>query len=307
MNPKTDAACDGVMLIGFGAPSSMAEVRPFLDRVLEGRPVPRARYEEVVHHYETLGGRSPYNDLAMRQAEGLRAALAANGIGVPVRVGMRNTPPFFTQALRELSEHGARRVLGLVLSAYQCEASWERYLANVEAARASLGDAPAVVYPPPWHCHPLYLDAAGDRLRATLARLDSAERPRARLIFTAHSIPLAMARNAPYVSQLHESARLITRALGHNDYTLAFQSRSGNPQEPWLEPDVGEVLRKLNGGTAVVAPLGFLSDHVEVLYDLDIEAAQIARMAGVHWYRAATVDDHPQFIAMMAALVRAQL
>ncbi|MGH8011379.1 MAG: ferrochelatase [Candidatus Binataceae bacterium] len=304
---STGPACDGVMLIGFGGPSSIEEVRPFLDRVLEGRPVTRARYEEVVHHYEALGGHSPYNELTMRQADGLRAALAANGIHVPVAVGMRNTPPFFTQAVRELEEHGAQRVLGFVLSAYRCEASWERYQNNVEAARASVGEAPDVVYPPPWHCHPLYLEAAGDRIRAVMERFGSAERKHARLIFTAHSIPLAMARNAPYVRQLHESARLIARTLGFDDYTLAFQSRSGNPREPWLEPDVGEVLRGVSDGAVAVAPLGFLSDHVEVLYDLDIDAAQIARGAGVHFERAATVGAHPQFIAMMVALVRAHL
>jgi ferrochelatase len=154
-----------------------------------------------------------------------------------------------------------------------------------------------------WHAHPLFIEAAADRVADALARLEPAARERAQLIFTAHSIPAAMAAASPYVEQLHESARLITERLGWRQWTLAFQSRSGSPRDRWLEPDVCDVLRGLRGQAAVVAPIGFVCDHVEVLYDLDIAAAQVAREAEVTMVRAATVGEHPRFIEMIAALV----
>lgn len=303
-----DPRCDAIMLIGFGGPTSPEQVRPFLDRVLQGRAVPPDRYEEVVHHYESLGGRSPYNDLTMRQAAALRARLRNDRIDVPVVVAMRNTAPFIDDALLELSALHVRRAFGFILAAHRCESSWERYQRDVEAARERGGAAaPKIDYPAPWHNHPLFIAAAADRVFEAIAQLASADRERAKLIFTAHSIPLAMAARSPYVEQLKKSAALVAAAVGRSSWLLAYQSRSGNPREPWLEPDVNEVLRGLNGGAAVVIPIGFLCDHVEVLYDLDIEAAQVARAAGVAMVRAATVSDHPNFIEMMATLARAHL
>jgi ferrochelatase len=302
------ARCDAVMIVGFGGPTAPEEVRPFLNRVLKGRPVPRDRYEEVVHHYESRGGRSPYNELTMRQADGLRRELAALGFDAPVTIGLRNTPPFFHDALRELRERGARRVLGFVLSAFQCEASWERYIAELDEARDRVGSgAPIIEYPSPWHDHPLFIEAAADRVREAFAALDPANRANAELIFTAHSIPLPMAARSPYTAQFREAARLTAAALGGRSFTVAYQSRGGAPRDPWLEPDVSEILRGLGGGAAVVMPIGFLCDHVEVLYDLDVAAAQTARRAGIAMSRAATVGAHPRFIQMIARVARAYL
>jgi protoporphyrin/coproporphyrin ferrochelatase len=296
------------MLIGLGGPAAPGEVRPFLDRVLQGRPVPRERYEEVVHHYESLGGHSPYNDLTMRQAAALRERLRNDGIDVPVVVAMRNTAPFMDDALRELSAQHVRRAFGFVLAAHRCEASWERYQSDLNAARERVGAAaPAIDYAASWHNHPLFIAAAADRVRDAIARMAAPDRERAELIFTAHSIPLTMAARAPYVDQLQESAAMVAAAAGKSNWRIAYQSRSGSPREPWLEPGVNEVLRGLGGGAVVLVPIGFLCDHVEVLYDLDIEAAQIARTAGVAMVRAATVSDHPEFIEMMAAIARAYL
>jgi ferrochelatase len=303
-----DPRCDAVILIGFGGPIAPGEVRPFLDRVLQGRPVSRERYEEVVHHYESLGGRSPYNDLTRRQAAALRERLRADGIGVPVVIAMRNTAPFMDDALHELSERGISRAFGFLLAAHRCEASWERYQSDLDAARERVGAAaPEIDYPAPWHSHPLFVAAAADRVRDAIARLAAPDRERAELIFTAHSIPLAMAARALYVDQLKESAAMVSAAVGKSSWRIAYQSRSGNPREPWLEPDVNEVLRGLGGGAVVLVPIGFLCDHVEVLYDLDVEATQIARAAGVAMVRAATVSDHPSFIEMMATIMRAHL
>ncbi|SRR6266851_996822 len=318
----TEPRCQAVMLIGFGGPTAAAEVRPFLDRVLAGRPVPRERYEEVVRHYEALGGRSPYNEMTMRQAAALHDELRRIGVPAPVVVGFRNTSPFFEDALSELKARGLRRILGFVLAAHRSEASWDRYLNEIRSARERLvaqaslpaieaqasslaptPDAPEIEYPLPWHDNPGFVEAVSDRARGALERMDAGVRGRAQLIFTAHSIPLSMGGRAGYVEQLNESARLIARQLGRTSWTLAFQSRSGSPRDPWLEPDIREVLRRFaGGGLVVLIPLGFLCDHLEVLYDLDIEAARVAREAGVTMMRAATVGDHPKFIAMIAEI-----
>jgi len=304
----TQAKCDAVLMIGFGGPTRADEVRPFLDNILRGRPIPRERYEEVVRHYDLLGGRSPYNDLTMRQAAALCEQLAKKGVRVPVAVGMRSWEPYIADSMRALADGGARRVLGFIMAAHRSEASFERYRATVNEARAALGEAaPEVVYPQTWHDHPLFVAAVASRAREAYARLDAAERSRARLIFTAHSIPLATAQAGPYVEQLTQSARMVAAALGIATWQFAYQSRSGSPREPWLEPDIKEALRSLDARAAVVVPIGFLCDHVEVLYDLDIDAAQIARAAGIRMERAPTVGDHPLFIEMMASIVAAHV
>ena len=305
---SADAQYGAIILIGFGGPTRPAEIRPFLDRVTAGRPIPRARYEEVVHHYEAIGGRSPFNEIAERQAAALGERLAREGLKIPVVLGMRNTQPWLEDAIRELALGGVHRALGFVLAAHRCEASWDRYLRNVEEARERVGPcAPVVGYLGEWHAHPLFIEAAADRVADALARLEPGQRDRAQLIFTAHSIPAAMAAASPYVEQLRESARLVAGRLGRPQGTLAFQSRSGGPRDPWLEPDVCDVLRGLKGQAAVVTPIGFICDHVEVLYDLDIEAARVARQAQVTMVRAATVGEHPRFIEMLAELIGTRL
>jgi ferrochelatase len=302
------AKCDAVLMIGFGGPTSAGEVRPFLDNVLRGRPIPRERYEEVVHHYELLGGRSPYNELTIRQAAALRTELEKKGARVPVAVGMRNWKPYIVDAMRALADRGARRVLGFIMAAHRSEASFERYQATVDDARAQLGEAaPEVVYPQTWHDQPLFIAAVASRTREAFSNFEFPERSRARLIFTAHSIPLAMAQAGPYVEQLTQSARMVAAELGIATWQFAYQSRSGNPRDAWLEPDIEETLRSLDAKAAVVVPIGFLCDHVEVLYDLDVEAAQIARDAGIRMERAPTVGDHPLFIEMMASIVAAHV
>ena len=299
------AKCDSVLMVGFGGPTRADEVRPFLDNVLRGRPVPRERYEAVVHHYEALGGASPYNKLTMRQADALRAELAKKDIDAPVAVGMRNWKPYVADSLRALAENGARRVLAFILAAHRSEASWDRYQQNVRNAQAALGEsAPEVVYPQPWHDHPLFIKAVASRTREALTCLDAEERSRASIIFTAHSIPAAMAEASQYVEQLTESARMVAENLNVDAWQFAYQSRSGNPRDRWLEPDIDETIRNLASDVAVVVPIGFLCDHVEVLYDLDIAAMQTAREIGIRLERAPTIGDHPLFIEMMASIVR---
>jgi ferrochelatase len=244
----------------------------------------------------------------MRQADALRVELGKKNIDAPVAVGMRNWAPYVADSLRALVEHGARRVLCFILAPHRSEASFERYQQTVRDAQNSLGEsALEVVYPEPWHDHPLFIKAVASRTREALERLDANARSDARLIFTAHSIPVAMAEASQYVEQLTESARMVASELGVGSWQFAYQSRSGSPRDNWLEPDINETLRNLTSKVAVVVPIGFLCDHVEILYDLDIEAARVAREMGIRMERAPTVGDHPLFIEMMASIVAAHV
>lgn len=298
---------DAVLLVAFGGPERPEEIRPFLQIVTAGRPIPPARLEDVAHHYEVIGGRSPLNALTRRQAAALAEALAARGRALPVWVGMRNWHPFLHETLAEMKDRGRRRAVAVILSSLQTEASWARYVDDVAAARDKVGaDAPEVVFAPAWADHPRFVDAMVDRTRAALAHVDSARRAAARLVFTAHSVPVAMAAGSPYAAQLEATARAVAERLGRAGWRIAYQSRSGSPRDPWLEPDVSDVIRALAREGArdlVVVPVGFVCDHVEVLYDLDVAARQVAEAAGVGFHRAPAANDHPDFIAMLADLV----
>jgi ferrochelatase len=301
---------DAVLLIAFGGPDRMEDVRPFLANVLRGRPAPPERVEAVVHHYELIGGRSPLTELTQRQARALQAELAATRPPLPVYVGMRNWHPYLADTLADMRRDGVRRAVGLILAAQQNDAGWGRYQRDVAEARSALGaDAPVIVFAPDWHAHPLFIEAVSDRVRQALAPLPPERRSGVQLVFTAHSIPVAMAAASPYENQLRVGAALVAEQLGFQDHRLAYQSRSGNPHDPWLEPDITAVIREeAQRGTRelVVVPIGFVCDHVEVLYDLDIEARQVAAEAGIGFTRVETVNDHPSFIRMLAAVVAAQ-
>src|SRR5438552_4058031 len=302
--------CDSALLIAFGGPEKPEDVRPFLEIVTAGRQIPPERIEEVAHHYEAIGGRSPLNELTRRQAEGLRRLLVREGVTTPVYVGMRNWHPFLLETLAEMRDRGHRRALGIILSSFQTEASWERYVADVAAAREKLGaGAPEVVYAPAWAEHPLFIDAMVARAADILDEVPSRKREDALLVFTAHSVPVAMASGSPYARQLEAAALVIARQVDHPRWQIAYQSRSGSPREPWLEPDVCDVLRGAKGQgieDAVIVPIGFVCDHVEVLYDLDVEARAVAAESGLRLHRAETANDHPSFIAMLADLVKRQ-
>ena len=302
------SAVDAVLLVAFGGPTAPAEIRPFLEIVARGRRIPPERLEEVAHHYEAMpGGRSPLNDLTFAQARGLESALARGGPALPAFVGMRNWHPFLHETLAEMAAKGARRALGIILSPLRTEASWDRYQRDVAEARAQVPGAPEVVFAPAWGAHPRFLDAVADRARAALAEVPAGERGWTPLVFTAHSVPVAMADASPYVADLTAAARAVAQRLHHARWSIAYQSRSGAPRDPWLEPDIGDALRRLAADGerhAVVVPIGFVCDHVELLYDLDVEARALAREGGLAMHRAAAVNDHPEFIAMLADLVR---
>jgi len=302
---------DAVLLIAFGGPTKPDEIRPFLQNVARGRRIPPERLEEVAHHYEQMpGGCSPLNDLTFMQARSLQAMLAGVNLKLPVFVGMRNWKPYLHETLGTMAERGIKSALGIILSALRTEASWERYMNDVAEARARTLGAPAVVFAPPFFDHPLFVEAVADRARAALARVPPSDREATPLVFTAHSVPTAMAEGSPYVADLGAASAAVAKRLNHGPWRLAYQSRSGSPRDPWLEPDVNDVLKDLGSRGArhaVIVPIGFVCDHVEVLYDLDVEAAATARAAGLTLHRATAVNDHPRFIAVLADLVQHQL
>lgn len=300
---------DSVLLIAFGGPTAPHEVRPFLEIVTRGRRTPPERLEEVAHHYELMpGGCSPINELTRAQATALENLLRAEDAALPVFVGQRNWHPFLHETLAEMAARGRRHALGIILSPLRTEASWERYMRDVAAAREKTPGAPEIVFAPAWGLHPMFVSAVADRAAAALLEVPEDDRHWTPMIFTAHSVPVAMAEPSPYVSDFEEAAHAVVEAIEHPRFTLAYQSRSGSPGEPWLEPDINEVMRSMAADGekhAVIVPLGFVSDHVEILYDLDVEARGIAEQHGMTLHRARAVNDHPEFIAMLAHLVRA--
>jgi ferrochelatase len=299
---------DSVLLVAFGGPTAPDEIRPFLEIVTRGRGISAERLEEVAHHYEAMpGGRSPLAELTFAQARGLQHALAEAGPALPVFVGMRNWHPFLRDTLADMERKGATRALAIILSPLRTEASWDRYMQDVAEARAQVPGAPEVGFAPPWFEHSRFVAAVADRARAALMEVPAAGRAGTPMVFTAHSVPTSMAATSPYVSDLTAAARAVARRLGHARWSIAYQSRSGSPRQAWLEPDIGDALRRLAADGerhAVVVPIGFVCDHVEVLYDLDVEARRVAEGAGLALHRAAAVNDHPEFVTMLADLVR---
>ena len=300
---------DAVLIISFGGPQGPDDIRPFLANVLRGRRVPPERVEEVAHHYELFGGVSPITELTRKQADGLATRLAAAGHPLPVYVGMRNWHPFLADTLREMRAAGVRRVVGFIAAAQHSYSSCEQYRENVATARRELRETGAdidVTYVGSWFDHPLFIAANAAHVRNAVQRLPAELQGAARLVCTAHSIPMPMAERSRYREQLEETARLVAQQAGTAQWALVYQSRSGRPQDPWLEPDVCDYLRRerTNGLTAaVIAPIGFVCDHIEVLYDLDTEAAQVCREVGLPMVRAEAVNDDPAFLDMMADVV----
>ena len=271
---------DAILIVSFGGPEAVSEVIPFLENVLRGRNVPRERLLAVAEHYYHFGGRSPING----HCRELIAALQKQ-IALPVYWGNRNWHPMLADTVRQMAADGVRRALAIATSAYSSYSGCRQYIENIAAARAEVGEsAPEIDKLPPFCDHPLFLQANVERVGEALARVPLERRAAARLVFTAHSIPMAMAATCRYEEQLLHTARHVSKAVEHDEWDLVWQSRSGPPGQPWLEPDILDHLRVLaeDGVKHVVAaPIGFLSDHMEVMYDLDVEAAQRCATLGI--------------------------
>ena len=307
-------AFDSVLVVAFGGPQGRADVRPFLANVLRGRRVRPERVDEVAHHYELFEGVSPLTALTTRQAHLLSDRLRERGRPLPVYLGMRNWHPYLSDTLAQMSRDGVRRAVGFIAAAQRSYSSCMQYRENVDAARASLRDVGLadvqVTYVGDWHAHPGFVDANAAGISDALVRLPETLRGHARIVFTAHSIPASMAEQSLYQQHLDESARAIAQRLQRTDFALVYQSRSGRPEDPWLGPDVCDYLREERAkglAAAVLCPVGFLCDHIEVLYDLDIEAAGVCREIGLPMVRASAVNDHPRFIDAAADAVIATI
>lgn len=299
---------DALLVVSFGGPDGPADVIPFLENVLRGRPVPPGRMHEVAEHYYHFGGRSPLNEQNLALIAALKARLDAEGPNLPVYFGNRNWHPLLPDTVRQMADDGVRRALAFVTSAYASYSGCRQYLENIAAAQAEVGPrAPRVEKLRMFYNHPAFVEATVDRVDAARDQLPADARAAARLIFTAHSIPQAMADYCRYEEQLGETCRLVANEVGMSRWRLVYQSRSGPPSQPWLGPDILDELRRQAGERArdvVVAPIGFLSDHLEVLYDLDTEAQRLSQELGLNMIRAATVGTHPKFIDMIHELIR---
>ena len=309
-------AYDAFLLVSFGGPEGPDDVMPFLQNVTRGRGVPPERLASVAEHYYAVGGVSPINQQCRDLLAAIRAAFPASGLALPVYWGNRNWTPYLTDTVRTMTADGVRRAVALVTSAYSSYSSCRQYLEDIERARAEAGpDAPRIDKIRRFFNHPGFIEPFAANTRAALAMLPADLRDDAHLVFTAHSIPVAMARASwpggtnRYVAELTEAAGLVAERAGGgtHPWTLAYQSRSGPPSQPWLEPDVCDHLGELaKSGTraVVVIPVGFVSDHMEVRHDLDVEAAESADSLGLAFARAATPGRHPKFVAMITELVR---
>jgi ferrochelatase len=300
-------AYDAVLVVSFGGPEGPDDVMPFLDNVLRGRPVSEERKRQVAEHYLHFGGKSPINDQCRALVAALEGELRAHGPRLPVYWGNRNWSPLLADTLKQMADDGVKRALAFMTSAFSSYSGCRQYRENVEAARAAVGErAPQVDKLRVFYNHPGFLEPMARNVGAAFQQLPEARRAGAALVFTAHSIPLGMAAGCDYEVQLREACRLVGERLGRSDGRLVFQSRSGSPSQPWLEPDILTHLRALTDGGAqdvVVAPIGFISDHLEVVYDLDTEAAEAARALGINLVRAATVGTAPEFVGMIRELV----
>lgn len=296
---------DAILLVSFGGPEGTDEVMPFLENVLRGRNVPRERMLSVAEHYESFGGVSPINQQNRNLIAALTKELEMGGPPLPVYFGNRNWHPFLHDTLAQMRDDGIKSALAFVTSAYSSYSGCRQYLENIASARAAVGPgAPTVEKIRAFFNHPGFIEANVENIKLELVEFPGDAS--VELVFTAHSIPASMAGNCNYESQLRETGRLIADQLGIGNWHLVFQSRSGSPTQPWLGPDVGEFLPELKGrgvNDVIVAPIGFISDHMEVIYDLDVQACELAQQVRLRMRRAATAGTHPAFVKMIRELI----
>jgi ferrochelatase len=295
---------DALLIVSFGGPEGPDDVVPFLENVTRGRPIPRERLQVVGEHYLRFGGVSPLNARCRALIDAVRADFDAHGVALPIYWGNRNWHPFLHDTIAQMRDDGVARALAFITSPYSSYSSCRQYLGDIEAARAHVGaGAPSVQRLRHYFDHPGFIEPLARNVAAALA--DAGEH--AALLYSAHSIPVAMAQQCDYELQLREVARLVTeRAAPGRPWTLAWQSRSGPPTVPWLEPDLATAIDDAAAGgaqTVVVVPIGFIADHMEVVYDLDVQAAEHAERHGLRFVRAATVGVAPEFVSMIRELV----
>ncbi len=294
---------DAILVVSFGGPEAPDEVVPFLENVTRGRGIPKERLEQVGEHYFLFGGKSPINDHCRELIADLEPALAAAGIDLPVYWGNRNWRPMLADTVQQMANDGITNAIAFVTSSTSSYSGCRQYREDIERAREVVGDAAPVIHKiRQYYDHPGFIEPMIDHVKASLDEVGSD----ARLIFTAHSVPMSMASTSDYVDQLTEASRLVAKGVGRDDFDLVWQSRSGPPQMPWLEPDINDHLEAIHAeGTeaVVVSPIGFISDHMEVMFDLDTEAKATAERLGLRYARSGTVGNDPRFISAIVELI----
>ncbi len=303
---------DAILLVSFGGPEGPDEVAPFLENVLRGRNVPHQRMLEVAEHYQHFGGVSPLNEQNRQLITALARELAEHGSQLPIYWGNRNWHPLLPDTLRQMQRDGVRRALAFVTSAFSSYSGCRQYREDIARAQQEVGaGAPQVDKLRMFFNHPGFVEPTVENLRAAYARIPAERRARATTLFTAHSIPRGMADGCRYEVQLAEACRLVAEGAGVDRWELVYQSRSGPPHQPWLEPDVCHRIEQLHAGGelehAVIVPIGFISDHMEVIFDLDHEARALCDRLGVPMERAATVGTHPRFVTMIRELIEERI
>lgn len=331
---------DALLVVSFGGPEGMDDVIPFLENVLRGRNVPPERMQAVAHHYEQFGGVSPINEQNRMLIAALEKELAEHGPHLPIYWGNRNWHPMLADTVEQMAKDGRKKVLAFVTAAYGSYSSCRQYRENIASAQTAAQttidetaqkraqtaahatpqtaagnlevptgkgtEVPSIEKIRLYFNHPGFIEASVERLQAALEQIPDARRKKCKVAYSAHSIPTSMAENCHYEEQLKEAARLISERCGVSDWDVVYQSRSGPATQPWLEPDIVDFVNSVAGGgykDLAVLPLGFISDHMEVIYDLDTEAAKAASEAGINFVRASTVGCHPRFIKMIRELI----
>ncbi|MDH3600802.1 MAG: ferrochelatase [Candidatus Tectomicrobia bacterium] len=307
MNLQNPQHYDAILLVSFGGPEGMKDVMPFLENVVRGRNIPRDRLESVAEHYYAVDGVSPVNDQNRALIAALKTELDIHGPQLPIYWGNRNWAPYLTDTVQQMADDGIQRALAIFTSAYSSYSSCRQYRENIVEAQKAVGkQAPAIDKIRVFYNHPDFVAIHAKLVNAALQQLPAERRATAHIVFTAHSIPTAMAQNCRYEAQLQEVSRLTATHLNHPDWRLVYQSRSGPPMLPWLEPDICDHLKALKAQgilDVVVAPIGFLSDHMEVIYDLDIEAAELAQKLDMTMIRAGTVGIDAHFVTLLRHLI----
>jgi len=306
-----NATYDALILVSFGGPEGPDDVMPFLENVLKGRDVPRQRMLKVAEHYMAFGGVSPINEDNRALISLLERELAEHDMSLPIYFGNRNWHPMLSDTLEQMKQDGVRRALAIVTSGYGSYSSCRQYLENLEEARKGIGEgAPEVDKMRLFFNHPGFLESMVACTQRALVQVDEERRQDCRLLFTAHSLPLSMAVGCRYAEQLEETARFVAAESGISNWQLVYQSRSGSPHQPWLEPDICDAIRESAGdGTRdiVVVPVGFISAHMEILFDLDTEARELCEQLDIKMVRADTVGHEPRFITMLRELIEERI
>jgi ferrochelatase len=297
---------DAILLMSFGGPEAMADVLPFLENVTRGRNIPHERLLEVGHHYELFGGVSPINEQNRKLIAALEAELTAHDLDLPIYFGNRNWHPFVSDTLRQMVADGVENALVFVTSAFSSYSGCRQYREDIIQACEAVDDAPQIDKLRVFYNHPKFIHANAENLQKALEQFPLERRENVHIAFTAHSIPVEMAKCSAYEAQLQEACRLVAEQVGVENYQLVYQSRSGAPNIPWLEPDILDTMESLSAQgltDLIIHPIGFISDHMEVLYDLDTEAREKAQELGMQILRSETVGIHPAFISMIRELI----